>query len=301
LRMSYFSLNLPGLDLYGKVIAEGPNKIFMAPNGNGGLYSSLLRYEIIKHMKDNGVSHLHVFGVDNVLCKVVDPYFLGFAESKDYDITCKYVPKAHSKEAVGVHILRNGKPHMIEYSEITQEMANQKDAEGNLVYDCSHILNMLVKVSYLEDIVSIKKKELAQKFHVAKKKIKYFDHKLKQIITPLENNGYKFELFITDAFLLCDADKFGVLEVKREEEFAPVKNAPGASEDSPDTARNLMSKLYQRWLKTKGIQFSKEASGKVEESCEINPAIAYDFDDLSVESQSNIMSNKIFDLPFYLG
>jgi len=63
------------------------------------------------------------------------------------------------------------------------------------------------------------------------------------VINPLEPNGYKFELYIPDVYLLCDPDKFGLLEVKREEEFAPVKNAPGESVDSPDTARNLMSKL----------------------------------------------------------
>lgn len=52
---------------------------------------------------------------------------------------------------------------------------------------------------------------------------------------PDTNTGVKFELFIFDAFPL--ADSIGILEVNRDEEFAPVKNAPGSKEDSPDTAR----------------------------------------------------------------
>ena len=45
--------------------------------------------------KENDVTHVHLFGIDNALCKVADPYFFGFAETKDYDITCKYVAKVN--------------------------------------------------------------------------------------------------------------------------------------------------------------------------------------------------------------
>ena len=56
------------------------------------------------------------------------------------------------------------------------------------------------------------------------------------------NNGYKFELFIFDSFPLCS--KFGCIEIHRDDEFAPVKNAPTEKEDTPDTARELVSKLH---------------------------------------------------------
>ena len=38
----------------------------------------------------------------------------------------------------------------------------------------------------------------------------------------------------------------------RNEEFAPVKNAEG--EDSPETARLLISKQHFEWLKKAGVQ-----------------------------------------------
>jgi len=56
------------LILKEKVLLETSNKVAMGPNGGGGMFSGLYRHEIIKHMKDKGVSHLHVYGVDNVLC-----------------------------------------------------------------------------------------------------------------------------------------------------------------------------------------------------------------------------------------
>ena len=34
--------------------------------------------------------------------------------------------------------------------------------------------------------------------------------------------------------------------MRRDEEFAPVKNAPGAAADSPDTARAAILALHQR-------------------------------------------------------
>ena len=55
---------------------------------------------------------------------------------------------------------------MIEYSEINPEMANLRDNEGNLVYNSANILNIIFKVSYLEEIASTKKKELAQKYSI---------------------------------------------------------------------------------------------------------------------------------------
>ena len=56
--------------------------------------------------------------------------------------------------------------------------------------------------------------------------------------------GVKLELFIFDSFPL--AERCALLEVRREDEFAPVKNAPGAAADSPDTARRAMLALHTR-------------------------------------------------------
>lgn len=36
---------------------------------------------------------MHLLGVDNVLAKPADPLFMGFANSRNCDIACKFVAK----------------------------------------------------------------------------------------------------------------------------------------------------------------------------------------------------------------
>ena len=100
---------------------------------------------------------------------------------------------------------------------------------------------------------------LCYRYHVAKKKVNYYDATRSEVITPPEINAYKFELFLFDAFVLVKPEKFGLIEVKREEEFAPVKNAPGAISDSPDTARELMASLHQSWFENQGVKFDRNS------------------------------------------
>ena len=58
------------------------------------------------------------------------------------------------------------------------------------------------------------------------------------------SQGIKLELFIFDTFPW--AHEPCLMEVVREEEFAPVKNAPGAAADSPDTACAAVLRLHAR-------------------------------------------------------
>lgn len=42
------------------------------------------------------------------------------------------------------------------------------------------------------------------------------------------------------------------MQVLREEEFAPVKNANGSNFDTPDSARLLVLRLHTRWVVAAG-------------------------------------------------
>lgn len=74
------------------------------------------------------------------------------------------------------------------------------------------------------------------RYHLAEKKVKYWDEKEKKTITPEKNTGVKFELFYFDVFE--ETKKIGLFETLREEEFAPLKNATG--EDSPASAKEYL-------------------------------------------------------------
>src|ERR1700760_765968 len=100
-----------------------PYQVAVTPDGNGGLYSALISSGAVADMKKRGVKHIHAYCVDNCLVRVADPVFVGFAASKNVDIATKVVRKRAANEPVGLIVEKNGKPDVVEYSEIDQAMA----------------------------------------------------------------------------------------------------------------------------------------------------------------------------------
>ena len=232
---------LPMLDTNGKLMLDETGMIKLAADGHGGVFESLYKNGYLKDMKDRGIEWIFISGVDNVLAGLVDPIAVGLAVAEGTMATGKSVVKRNPEDKVGVFCKRNGRPYVIEYTEITDEMANAKDSNGELIYGESHILTNLFNIKALENISQNK-----LPYHKALKKAKYMDEN-GEIIKPEKPNAYKYETFIFDAFESLES--MSVLRVKREDEFAPLKNADG--EDSPDTARELYKKYMER--KEKGL------------------------------------------------
>ena len=227
---------LPMMDTEGKILIGEDGLIKLAADGHGGIYESLVKNGMTKKMREMGVEWVFIGGVDNCLVKMVDPVLMGVAIDKQVTVACKSVVKANPKEKVGVFCKRNGKPNVIEYTEITDEMAESTDENGELLYGESHILCNLFSVGAIERMGAN-----PLPYHVAYKKAKYIDKK-GDLVEPESPNAYKFEAFLFDAF--GEVDEMAVLRVKREEEFAPVKNADSAGVDCPRTARELYKKFY---------------------------------------------------------
>jgi len=80
----------------------------------------------------------------------------------------------------------------------------------------------------------------------------------------------RFESFIFDA--LPHSRNPVVLEVDRETEFAPVKNAEGAN--SPETSRRALIRLWASWLEAAGVEIPRDDGGDPEIPIEISPLIA---------------------------
>ena len=226
---------LPLVDINGKMLINNSMLIKEASDGNGGVFSSLRKTGMLADMKERGIKWVFIGGVDNVLLKMVDATFLGLAIDKKVQIASKSVVKANPHEKVGVFCRMNGAPKVIEYSELPEKMAEETDNNGELTYGESNIMCHLFTIDAID---KISKEPLI--YHSAFKKNSYIDENGQKVV-PSSPNSYKFEAFIFDCFSLFD--DMAVLRVKREEEFAPVKNKEGA--DSPKTAKELYEKFWK--------------------------------------------------------
>lgn len=225
---------LPMISLNGKILLDKNGMVKKAANGHGGTLQSMEKAGVLDEMKANGIEWVFVNGVDNVLVKPVDPLLIGMSIHNKVLGAVKSIEKTDPKENVGVFCRKNKKVGVVEYTEISEEMANLRDDDRSLVYGDANAIFHLYNIKGLEKV-----SELSLPYHTAKKKADYIDENGKEVIGD-KPNAYKFEMFIFDSYEMFD--DVVVLRVKREEEFAPIKNAQGA--DSPETAR----KLYKDYM-----------------------------------------------------
>ncbi len=227
---------LPLLNEQGELILDKDKKIKEAADGNGGIYEAMLKNGVLQDMKQRGIEWIFVSNVDNILSHFVDPLLLGLTIKQNNLIATKSVAKTNPKEKVGVFCKMNGKAKVIEYIDLPEEMAEERDFNGELIYGEVNIANYLFHRSVFEELENSK-----LPYHAAHKKSGYLTDK-GEYVEPNEPNAYKFESFIFDAFVKYD--NMTVLRVRREEEFAPVKNKEG--NDSPETATELYNNMMKK-------------------------------------------------------
>lgn len=218
---------LPMIDENGKLILDENGFVKEAADGHGGVFEAMATNGVLTDMKKRGVEWVFIAAVDNVLVKMADPLLIGFAIKNGYKIVSKTIAKKGPDERVGVFCKKNGKPYVIEYTEISEEYANARDENGELLFGESHVLLNLFNISALEEIEKYK-----LPYHTAHKKSDYMNEN-GEMVKPEKPNAYKFETFLFDAF--AKMPEIGLIRGVREEDFSPVKNAEGA--DSPETAR----------------------------------------------------------------
>ncbi len=222
----------PATDYEGKVLLETKSRMATSPNGNGGWYISLKKAGLDSVIRKAGIEWLNVFAVDNVLQRIADPCFVGATIDNKCVCGSKVIRKANRDEKVGVLCLENGHPSIVEYYELTKEMRDANDANGNPAYNFGVILNYLFRVDSLESIIDMK-----LPLHIVEKQITCIDND-GHIVSPDAPNGHKYESLILDMIKLLDSCL--AYEVKREYEFAPIKNKTGV--DSIESARELLRK-----------------------------------------------------------
>lgn len=222
----------PASDYEGHILLEEKDKMSTSPNGNGGWYVSMYKAGLAQKALEKGIKWINIFAVDNVLQRIADPVFVGAVKDGGFVSGSKVVRKVARDEKVGAMCLEDGRPSIVEYYEMTDELMDAKDEKGNPAYNFGVILNYLFNINELERI-----REEKLTLHVVEKKIPYINEKA-ELVKPEEPNGYKFELLVLD--MIHEMENNLPFEVKREYEFAPIKNKTGA--DSVESARELCKK-----------------------------------------------------------
>jgi UDP-N-acetylglucosamine/UDP-N-acetylgalactosamine diphosphorylase len=222
----------PATDFDGKILMSSKSDLALSPNGNGGWFSSMAKAGLLEEIESSPIEWINVFAVDNVLQRIADPVFFGATLLSGKGSGAKVVRKAAPGEKVGVMCYEDGKPHIVEYYELTDAMLTQKNADGSLAYGFGVILNYLFPVKSLKNTLG---KHMP--LHMVKKAVPYIDES-GTLITPDAPNAYKYETLALD--LIHEMDDCLVFEIDRNKEFAPVKNRTGI--DSVDTARELLKR-----------------------------------------------------------
>lgn len=233
---------MPAVDLQtGKLLLDAPGRLALSPNGHGGTLTALADSGLLAELKAAGVKHVFYFQVDNPLVRIAEPGFLGRHIQTGSEASTKVVFKEKPGEKVGVLALVDGRCGIVEYSDLPAELAEWRAADGALAFNAGNTAVHLFAVPFLERVTGGAGR---LGFHLARKKVPYYDPATGQTVTSAVENALKFELFVFDALPL--ADRWLVVSCRREDEFAPLKNATGP--DSAESVRAAILDRSRRWL-----------------------------------------------------
>lgn len=255
---------LPAFWPDGRMVMETPGRLFLAPDGHGGILTALDRTGMLDDMERRGVSTLFYFQVDNPMVEIADPVFIGCHLRHGADMSLKVCAKRDPAEGLGVVVVRDGRQAVVEYTELTDAQKQARRADGELLFKFGSVAIHVFSLAFLRREVAA-----GLPLHQAHKKVPYCDDEGRPC-KPDKANAFKFEKFIFDA--LPDAGTSLLLEFAREEEFAPVKNAEG--EDSPATSRSAMMEKFARWFEAAGVRVPRDAAGRPACRIEVDPVYA---------------------------
>ena len=135
---------LPLLDTNGKVILNKEKQIKEAANGNGGIYESFAKSGLLNEIKQKQIEWVFVNNIDNIISNFVDPLLIGLTIQEKQKIGAKSVAKTNPKEKVGVFCKVNGKPQIIEYIDLPEEMTTIRDKNRRITIWRSKYWNIFI-------------------------------------------------------------------------------------------------------------------------------------------------------------
>ena len=275
---------MPAVDAgTGKLLLAEKDSLFLSPDGHGGMVAALAASGAIDHMRRRGIEHLFYLQVDNPLTPIGDAEFIGYHLLAQLDLTSMAVAKQTPQDRLGNFAMIDGRLNVIEYSDLPEDVAEKRNASGELRFWAGSIAVHIFSLQFLERALALKD---ALPFHIANKKVSFIDDTGK-LVDPDKPNALKFERFVFD--LLPNANNPLVVEYKEEDVFAPLKNAPGEKRDTPEYVQRFMVDQHRRWLEAAGTRVAKGVA------VEISPLWALDADGVAHRvDRPNVISEPTY-------
>jgi UDP-N-acetylglucosamine/UDP-N-acetylgalactosamine diphosphorylase len=276
---------MPAVDAgSGKLLLAEKGSLFLSPDGHGGMVAALEASGALADLHRRGIEHLFYLQVDNPLAPIGDAEFIGYHLLAQSDLTSMAVAKQTPQDRLGVFATIDGRLHVIEYSDLPDDVAEKRDESGSLALWAGSIAAHVFRVAFLEDSVAMKD---ALPLHIARKKVPHIND-AGQFVEPDKPNALKFERFIFD--LLPHANHPLVVEYAEEDVLAPLKNGPGAKRDTAEYVQRFLVAQHRRWLEAAGTRIAEGVA------VEISPLWALDADAVADRSDRP----KTIDKPLYL-
>jgi UDP-N-acetylglucosamine/UDP-N-acetylgalactosamine diphosphorylase len=267
---------MPALDMHsGQLLMEHKHQLFSSPNGHGGTLTALKEHGLLERLRSQRLQHVFYFQVDNPLVRVADPTFLGRHLDARAEVSSKAISKERPTDKLGNLVLVGGRCHIIEYSDLPEELAEKRDLMGKMLFWAGSPAIHIFDVDFLTRIT---RDRSSMPFHIALKKVPHLDAQ-GRVVQPAKENALKFETFIFDA--LPQAERWTVVETSRRREFEPLKNATGP--DSPESVRQALCNQAGDWLERAGIVVPRNKNGDVTVPLEISPLFALDADEFAAK------------------
>ena len=108
------------------------------------------------------IEYVQMINVNNVVCRVLDPYFIGYSKLNNLEACLKCFERTNPSEEISVVCVKNGKYDIMEYDELLdKDLAAKEGAEGRLLFNLGNMQNYMLKSSKLlelcKDIGSLNK------------------------------------------------------------------------------------------------------------------------------------------------
>ena len=256
---------MPAIDRTTRqVLMAAPDKIATGPDGHGGTLAAMVQHGVLTDIRRRGVEHIFYGQIDNPLLQVCQPQLIGHHLLRQSEMTSQAIRKQEPLQRVGNFAEIDGRVHVIEYSDLPDEVAHLRNPDGSLKLWAGSIAVHVFERSFLERTAD---RADALPFHRAEKRVPFVDAEGREVV-PAAPNAIKFERFIFD--LLPLAERSLVCEVDAADGFAALKNGPPAKTETVEWVRAAMSNMYKRWLVQAG---GSMAAGAL---LEINPRFALD-------------------------